>query len=116
MSTLTHTFRNLPLHQKLTVIAMVTSGSTLLIAILVLAVHDLTTFRNNLEADVAASASLGGQNSTAAISFQDRAAAMQNLTALRDKPNIRAACIYDQSGMLFASYTPARATCPEPPD
>lgn len=116
MSTVTHRLKDLPLHQKLTLIAMVTSGSALLIAIIILAGRDFITFRSTLDSDLQAAASVVGQNSTAAISFQDRAAATQNLLALRGKPNIRSACIYDESGKLFASYKPGVYSCADTSD
>src|SRR5437762_1047550 len=116
MSTVTHRLKDLPLHQKLTLIAMVTSGSALLIAIVILTARDFITFRSTLESDLQAAASVIGQNSTAAISFQDRGAATQNLTTLRDKPNIRAGCIYEESGKLFASYKRGQYSCPETSD
>ena len=116
MSTVTHRLRDLPLHQKLTLIAMVTSGSALLIAIVILTGRDFITFRSTLESDLQAAASVIGQNSTAAISFQDRGAATQNLTTLRGKPNIRTGCIYEEPGKLFASYKRGQYSCPETSD
>ena len=116
MGMVTHGLRDLPLHQKLTLIAMVTSGGALVIAIVILAAYDLITSRAALQRDVATGASVVGQNSTAAISFQDRDAATQNLTTFRAKPNIRAACIYDESGKLFASYAVPPYACPASQD
>src|SRR5262249_49834659 len=46
----------------------------------------------------------------------DQEAATQNLLALQGKPSICLACIYDESGKLFASYTPAGLNCPESPE
>src|ERR1051326_3849713 len=91
---------------------MVTSGGALLIAIVILAARDFITFRSTLQSDIAAAAAVVGQNGPAAISFQDHAAATQNLMALRGKPSIRDGCIYDESGNLFASYMPAQFKCP----
>ncbi|MGC2111232.1 MAG: response regulator [Candidatus Korobacteraceae bacterium] len=55
-----------------------------------------------------------GQNSTAALSFNDPPAASQVLGALRAEPSIVAACLYQVSSQLFAHYEHVRSPlmCP----
>jgi signal transduction histidine kinase/CheY-like chemotaxis protein/HAMP domain-containing protein len=108
--------RNLPMRRKLMVIAMATSGIALFIGILILSADDLLTFRTALQADAASTAAIIAESSTAALSFQDQTVASQNMMALREDPRIRAACLYDESGKLFASYTRGRHTCPDRPN
>src|SRR5262249_1611044 len=88
-----------------------------LMAILLLVAHDLLTYRTALQGDVISAASVIAQNSTAALAFQDQSVATHNLMGLAEKPNIRAACIYDHNGKIFASYTPTKdASFPAAPD
>jgi len=46
-----------------------------------------------------------GSNSTAALSFGDAQSASEILAALRAKPNVIRACIYDNDGRVFATYS-----------
>jgi len=45
-----------------------------------------------------------GQNSTAALNFEDTKAAIEVLEALRSEPSVVSACLYDVSDRLFAEY------------
>lgn len=45
--------------------------------------------------------------SVPALQFLDRKAAQENLNTLRADPAIRKACLYDEAGQLFASYSSA---------
>ncbi|HOD41077.1 MAG TPA: response regulator, partial [Candidatus Wallbacteria bacterium] len=54
--------------------------------------------------DVSTMALLIADRSTAALAFEDRGLAGENLTALRIQPFVVSARIYDEKGMLFASY------------
>lgn len=53
-----------------------------------------------------------GQNSTAALDFNDRKAAQEVLEALRSEPAIISACLYDQRGSLFSEYRHGANRCP----
>jgi signal transduction histidine kinase len=54
------------------------------------------------------------ENSTAAMSFQDRAAALETLETLAPNSHVRAGCLYNAAGDLFARFTPGGGadTCP----
>ena len=71
--------------------------------------------RGQLNARLATLADVVGQNSTAALNFSDRPAAIEVLDALRAEPSVIAACLYDQTGVLFAQYRRGAATssCPQ---
>jgi len=45
-----------------------------------------------------------GANSSAALSFKDKNAAKETLSALRAEPYVISACLYQQSGEVFATY------------
>ena len=57
-----------------------------------------------LDAQLATLADIIGQNSTAALDFNDKDAATEVLGALRREPQIASACLYSASGLLFAEY------------
>jgi diguanylate cyclase (GGDEF) domain len=68
-----------------------------------------------LDARLATLADIIGQNSTAALDFRDKAAATSVLQALKKEQHIVSACLYDQSGGLFAEYRrePGNIRCTE---
>lgn len=57
-----------------------------------------------LDGQLVTLADVVGQNSTAAIAFDDHPAARQVLEALRHENPIMSGCLYDLSGSLFAEY------------
>jgi len=52
-----------------------------------------------------------GQNSTAALDFNDRKAAAEVLQALASEPSVVSACLYDRGGHLFSEYAHGRLAC-----
>jgi len=54
--------------------------------------------------DLTALADVLGRNSTAALKFDDQAAAENILLALQEKPHVIGACLYAQDGRRFAKY------------
>jgi diguanylate cyclase (GGDEF)-like protein len=88
----------------MTLMALLASGiaaGTLMMAFLVL---DSISSRALLQSRLSTLADVVGQNSTAALNFNDPAAAVGVLEALRAEPPIVSACLYDLSGQLFAQY------------
>jgi diguanylate cyclase (GGDEF)-like protein len=57
-----------------------------------------------LDSRLATLADVIGQNSTAALDFNDRKAAAEVLGALRREPQVVLACLYDTRGSLFSEY------------
>jgi diguanylate cyclase (GGDEF)-like protein len=57
-----------------------------------------------LDGRLAAVADVVGQNSTAALDFNDRRAAQDTLAALDHEPQLVSACLYTAQGVLFAQY------------
>lgn len=89
---------------KMTLMALLASSiaaGTLMAAFLV---FDNISSRALLQSRLSALADVVGQNSTAALNFNDPAAAVEVLEALRAEPPIVSACLYDLSGQLFAQY------------
>ncbi|MGE5927268.1 MAG: ATP-binding protein [Gemmatimonadota bacterium] len=96
-------FRDLPVGRKLTLIIMAATGWALFFAAAGVLVYDLTTLRPRTRADLSAQAELIRVNSTAALAFDDSAAAEENLRALASRPEL-AATIYDSTGRVFATH------------
>ena len=89
---------------KMTLTVLLASSmavGTLMTAFLV---FDSISTRALLNARLATLADVVGRNSTAALNFNDPAAAVEVLEALRAEPPVITACLYDSSGILFAQY------------
>src|SRR5262245_50496905 len=109
-------FADLPIKTKLLVIIMGVTTAALSISALGAIITDFILFREYLVRDLSGLARIAADNSTAALSFEDPAAAEETLAALRARPHLVTSCIFRANGSLFASYTaPERQTkCPEP--
>lgn len=91
-------------------IIMLTSTAAVLLASLAFGIDEGRDERSRLIDDLSTLAQLIGSNSTAALTFGDRISAAEVLNALRAKPSVIAACIYDLQGEPFARYTPNPST------
>jgi diguanylate cyclase (GGDEF)-like protein/PAS domain S-box-containing protein len=96
--------RHYSLKSKLTLIAMASSTVALLVIAIGFVGYDLASFRSLLENDLVSQAEIIGRNCTAAVSFEDQAAAGEALAALSVRPDIRTAAIYLPDGRLLADY------------
>jgi PAS domain S-box-containing protein len=97
-------WRDLPIKRKLRLMMTLTSSVTLLVACAAFVIYEWRHFRESTEHDLAALAEIVAANSTAALSFNDQAAARDILASLRDKPHIVGAWVLDTEGKLFAGY------------
>src|SRR5437016_9302816 len=109
--------RDLPIKQKLRVVIILTTAAALLLAGIGIVVLDSILFRASMQRDLSALARIAADNSTAALAFDDPQAAAETLTALRARPHMVAACIYRETGAMFARYTRPgpSAECPPGP-
>ncbi len=96
-------YLDLSIRRKVQSIVMVTSAVALLVASVVFTLYDRSTFLRAKTQDLSALAKIIGSNSTAALSFADAKSAREILAALRAKPNVTHACIYDKDGRIFAT-------------
>ena len=94
-----------PIKRKLMFIIMLTSSVALLLACGAFTLSDVLTFRQNKVREALLLATVLGNNSTAAISFNDPQVAREVLGALRSEPHVIAARIYRSDGTPFATYT-----------
>ena len=100
---------------KLTALTVLSSAAGLLLAASALIVYAWFNARAGYQRDLQTVAHIVADNSTAALLFGDRKAASETLAALRAKPEIELACIYDNAGAdgVFGSYaTEGAPTCP----
>jgi diguanylate cyclase (GGDEF)-like protein len=107
-------FRRRSFAHKITLAALLATSiavSALMSAVLIL---DSISSRTLLNARLATLADVVGQNSTAALAFNDPTAAVEVLGALRAEPPVVTACLYDLSERLFAQYQRNKDTlsCP----
>jgi signal transduction histidine kinase len=99
-------FQRAPIHQKLMLIAMLTTGGALLLAGAALIIFNVLRFKDEMRHDLATLAEVVAQNSTAPLTFQDQTAAVETLRALGARPSVVAAALYDKEGRLFAHWSP----------
>lgn len=97
-------FRNASLKRKQTLIIMLTTSVALLLACAVFTTYEVITFRTSMVRNLSTLAEIVGNNTAAALDFNDPKAAAETLSALKAEPNIVAACIYSKEGAAFARY------------
>jgi PAS domain S-box-containing protein len=106
-----------PIREKLVIITLLTTGTALVLAWVGNMLADSLLYRGYLMRDLTVLARVIADNSTAALVFEDPAAANQILGALKARPHIDGACMYRNAGQagatVFAKYSPNRDfTCP----
>lgn len=89
---------------KLNLIVMLATSVALLLAVGTLGFFDTWNYRLQLQKDAAALAGIVAKNCTAALSFNDAAAANEILAALQADPHLGSAAIWDASGKELSRY------------
>src|SRR5690242_17395498 len=107
-------FRDISLRRKQMLIIMLTSSVVLFLACAAFVAFDIVMFRREMVEMVSSLAEVVGNNTTAAIDFNDPAVAKQTLTALRGEPSIVLAHVHTRDGKRFATY--ARDGAEPPPE
>ena len=97
-------FKRLSIRQKQMLIIMATSVVALLLAGVAFVAYEVISFRGGMTANLSALASVVGNNSTAALAYQDSATAREVLNSLNNEKHIVAGCVFDKDGQVFASY------------
>jgi signal transduction histidine kinase len=95
-----------PIRQKLMLIAIVTTGISLLLAGASIIYFNYSRFQQEMRRDLLSLADIVAQNSTAALSFNDTNAARDTLSALRPRTSIIGAALYDSQKKLFYPWSP----------
>jgi signal transduction histidine kinase/ActR/RegA family two-component response regulator len=114
---LTRTFRDLSIRRKLTLLVMGTTTFALLLACALFVAYDVIDARERMREDLSVVAEGVIITATPAVDFGDAMGAEDVLAALRARPNVTVARIYDADGGLFAEYVRADLTevLPAPP-
>ena len=107
-----HSFRG-----KLMRVVLITTATAVLVAGIAMLTRDLTVYRQSWATDIANQASVVALAIAPALEFNDHDTAEQYLGALRARPRILIAALYDEHGVLYASYVrqggpPAPASAP----
>jgi signal transduction histidine kinase/CheY-like chemotaxis protein len=97
-------FRDVSIWRKLILIVMLTTSIALSLACVSFVAYDLLTFRHVTTYYLSTLADITGSNSTAALSFNDAASAIQTLDVLSVDHHIIAASLYTSDDLEFAKY------------
>jgi signal transduction histidine kinase len=95
---------------KLLRMTLLVGGLSLVLAYVSFLIYDIYSLRQQLMTSMATEANIVGANSVTALMFDDRQAAENTLSALRNSPQIRAAVIIRPDGTEFARYLRTPAT------
>ncbi|HWV98191.1 MAG TPA: ATP-binding protein [Candidatus Acidoferrum sp.] len=106
-------FKDMPLRRKLTVIIMTASLLALLLVSAGFVTYEMVAYRKTMRADLLTLADIIGNQSTAALLYEDKDVAQEILASLKAKKHICSAALYKQ-GRLLSAY-PAAAAAPERP-
>jgi signal transduction histidine kinase/HAMP domain-containing protein/ActR/RegA family two-component response regulator len=96
--------QDIPIKRKLTAIIMIASTVALLLVSGGFVAYELAIFRQTMKNDLLTQAQIVGDQSTAAVAFQDKETAEEIMHAMRHKGHVTAAALYDPSGKLFSTY------------
>jgi two-component system, sensor histidine kinase len=97
---------------KLLRVVMITTLVALIIAGIAMLTSDLTAYRRSWASDLTTEADILALSTTPALAFDDRQLAEEDLTALRVRPGLRIAALYDGRGRLYAAYVAAGEMSP----
>ena len=113
-------FRDLPIAKKLTLFCVIISLVSLMVAMVAIIIYDRYSFEDILKNELVVLASVISNRSSAAIVFDDRELAGNNLKSLSFQKSIVSACIYKvddnnpTAGITtrLASYPNNTSSCP----
>ncbi len=100
----TSLFSKLSIKRKLVLIIMLVTSSALILAGSAFIGYQWITARQRLVSELSAHADLLIENTTAALTFNDRRDAEEILNTLHSRKAIAFACIYRPDGSFFANY------------
>src|SRR4051812_14063566 len=114
--------RNSSIRKKLTILCLVATVAALLIVCCAFFTADYITFRRMMVDSLLTHAEMLGNNSTAALQFDDSKNMVEMLSSLRAEHSVMGASIFDARGEKLASYVregmwgPAAPEKPLPPN
>ncbi|MDQ1363788.1 MAG: diguanylate cyclase, partial [Pseudomonadota bacterium] len=102
---ITSLVKNISLRKKLLLVILTASNTALLLASMAVILYDRQSAKYTLQQEMKVLGSVMAQRSSAALAFNDRQLAEDTLYSLSNKSTVLNACIYDNNGELFATYT-----------
>lgn len=96
--------RSLSLKHKLVAVTMMTSVGVLLLAGVVFTAWQWVGLRRAMVRDLSTHAEILADNCKAAMAFDDAADANEIVCSMKSIPSVQAACLYTDTGRLFAMY------------
>src|ERR1043165_2695252 len=97
-------FRKASIKRKQTLLILLTAGAALLLACFAFATYEIAIFRTTMVRNLTTLAEIIGNNTTAALDFNDAKNAEETLSALKAEPGIIGAGVYNKDGQIFATY------------
>jgi methyl-accepting chemotaxis protein len=97
-------FFNLSLSKKITVIALLTSSLSLMLMAAIFMGRELVTAPRQQGAELKTLSAIVGDNTLAALTFNDVKTAQGVLNTLKGNPSIQKACLYNAKGEPVAQY------------
>jgi len=96
--------QNTSIRRKQTLIIMLTSSVVLLLACAAFTIYEVITFRKDIVQQLSSLAEIVGNNTSAALDYNDSKSAIETLSALQAESGIIGAFIYRKGGEVFAKY------------
>jgi len=96
--------KDISISKKLVFIVLLTTNIALLLASISVILYDRKAEKNSLSKELSILTRVVAQRSTAALAFDDKQLAAENLYALSENKNIIMACMYTSDKNLFSHY------------
>lgn len=93
-----------PIEQKLRYVILLTCGVVLFVTCASYFAYEIITFRRASIRELSVLGRILAANNTAALSFDDTAAASETLNSIRAEAHVMAVSLYDKGGKLFTQY------------
>ena len=105
-------FDDMPLRRKITLGMVLVAGLALVLSSAAYMVFQARLLRQTKARRALTLAQVVGDNSRAALAFNDAAAATQILQSMSANPDMERACLFDASGAVFAVYPAGASSFP----
>ncbi|MFB3814033.1 MAG: EAL domain-containing protein [Terriglobales bacterium] len=106
--------RDIPVSRKLAMIITVATTTAVLVMSAAFLAYDYSNSRREALEQLQTFGRIAGDNSTAAVAFNDARTAAEVLNTLKEGPEIESACTYDADHKVLAEYhRHSGAKCPE---
>lgn len=96
--------KGVPIRRKLLMIVLITTNLALMLAVSAVVFYDRQATKRNMTEELRVLTQVISQRSTAALAFDDKQLAIENLQTLSEKETIITACIFNKDGKLFGNY------------